>query len=53
MKAKNILSPLLGKKLGKQELIKEVENVAKYLAVGVLALFALGVFTTSQRINAG
>jgi hypothetical protein len=53
MKAKNILSPLLGKKLDKQELTKEVENVAKYLVVGVLALFALGVFTTSKRINAG
>ncbi|ALR30355.1 hypothetical protein ATE47_07385 [Chryseobacterium sp. IHB B 17019] len=53
MKVKNILSPFLGKRSGKQELSKEVENAAKYLAVGVLALLALGVFTTSQRINAG
>ncbi|SEW15932.1 hypothetical protein SAMN05421841_1320 [Chryseobacterium wanjuense] len=53
MKTKKILSPILGEHIGTKGVSKGIENAAKYVAVGFLALFALGLFTTSQKINAG
>lgn len=31
----------------------KIKEGAKVLAIGIIALFAFGIFTTSQRLNAG
>lgn len=44
----------LTKKSGTVDVSSNVGNaVIRYFAVGVLALLALGIFTSSQEINAG
>ena len=53
MEAKKYLSQILRLKNGSQETSKGIKNTATFFAVGVLALVVLGVFTTSQRLNAG
>jgi hypothetical protein len=53
METKKCLSQILGIKKGSHETSKGIKNTATFFAVGVLALVALGVFTTSQRLNAG
>jgi hypothetical protein len=53
MEAKKYLSQILRIKNGSQETSKGIKNTATVFAVGILALFAFGVFTTSQRLNAG
>lgn len=53
MEAKKYVSQLFGEKSGSKETSKGIKNTAKVFAVGILALFALGIFTTSQRLNAG
>jgi len=45
---------LYKRKSGKVEVSKNTGNAAiRYFAVGVLTLLALGIFTSSQEVNAG
>lgn len=53
MKTKKYLSQIFNNKMKDKKKLSGINNTAKVFAVSVLALFALGVFTTSQRLNAG
>jgi hypothetical protein len=53
METKKCLSQILGIKKGSQKTSKGIKNTATFFAIGVLTLVALGIFTTSQRLNAG
>ncbi len=53
MRTKKYLSTIFNKKIEDKKNSTGINNTAKVFAVSVLALLALGVFTTSQRLNAG
>ncbi|MDQ0594175.1 hypothetical protein QFZ37_002544 [Chryseobacterium ginsenosidimutans] len=53
METKEYLSKLVDLKNGSTKTSKGIKSATKVFALGILALFAFGVFTTSQRLNAG
>jgi len=53
METKKYLSQFLRMRKGSKKTSIGIKNTTKVFAVGILALFAFGVFTTSQRLNAG
>lgn len=53
METKKYLPQIFRKNLGSKKTSTEINNTVKVFAVSILALLALGVFTTSQQLNAG
>ncbi|WP_294298493.1 hypothetical protein [uncultured Chryseobacterium sp.] len=53
METKKFWSDFIEKWPAERKTSAKIKEGAKVLAVGILALLALGFFTTSQRLNAG
>lgn len=53
MKTKKFWSDFFKKKSAGSGNSEKIKDGAKALTVGIVALLALGLFTTSQRLNAG